>query len=193
MAATSDLDQGMIDCLEVVQKILYAGDEAAAGYASEIARRISKSLRSKADNIDGLGKKGKLGKLLREPNFGSALRLQLLQEEIAKLADRLTEAHVVEGLGKYHEEVITPRNDLAHRKAQLKKGKLHLEGREQPLDQDSMKALRLRLLQLADNLKGLLTTLHELANAAGNPGLAREIAAVEAAVEEAAESRRRYA
>lgn len=188
MAATSDLDQGMVDCLEVVQKILYTGDTAATGYASEIAGRISKALRSKADEIDGLGKKGKVSKLLREPSLGPALRLQLLQEEVAKLADKLTEPHVVEGLGKYHEEVITPRNDLAHRKAQLKDGKLHLEGRGQPFDQDSMRALRLRLLEQADNLRGLLTTLHELAGAAGEPELAKEIAAVEEAVEEAAEA-----
>ncbi len=180
MAATSDLDLGMIDCLELVQKVLYVGD--AAEYAIEIATRISKALRSKADDIDKLGKKGKLAKLLREPSFGPALRLQLLQEEIAKFADKLTELHVVEGLDRYHEEVITPRNDFAHRKAELKDGKLHLEGRDQPLDHNTMKALRLRLLAHADNLKGLLTTLRELADAAGEPQLAEQIAEVEAAV-----------
>jgi CheY-like chemotaxis protein len=188
MAATSDLDLGMIDCLEVVQKILYVGDEAVAAYAHEIAARISKSMRSKADDIDELGKKGKLTKLLREPSFGATLRLQVLQEEIAKLADKLTEQHVVEGLGKYQAEVIAPRNDFAHRKAHLKDGKLHLEGRDDPLDHESMKALRLRLLAHADNLRGLLSTLHELAGAAGEPALAKEIAKVEAVVEEAAEA-----
>lgn len=188
MAATSDLDLGMVDCLELVQKVLYAREGGEAGYAVEIAGRISKSLRSKADDIDSLGKKGKLSKLLKEPSFGAALRLQLLQEEVGKLADKLTESHVVEGLGKYHEEVITPRNDFAHRKAELKDGKLHLEGRDQPLDHESMKALRLRLLQHADNLRGLLSTLREMAGAAGEPELAKEIAVVEAAVEQAAEA-----
>jgi CheY-like chemotaxis protein len=188
MAATSDLDLGMIDCLDVVQKILHVGDEAVAAYAGEVAARISKSMRSKADDIDELGKKGKIAKLLREPSFGALLRLQLLQEEIAKLADKLGEQHVVEGLGKYHEEVITPRNDFAHRKAHVKDGKLHLEGRSDPLDHNSMKALRLRLLAHADNLRGLLSSLQELAGVAGEPALAREIAKVEAAVEEAAEA-----
>ena len=106
------------------------------------------------------------------------MRLQLLQEEIAKLADKLGEPHVVEGLGKYHAEVITPRNDFAHRKAHIKDGKLHLEGRDEPLDHDSMKALRLRLLAHADNLKGLLSALQEMAAAAGQPELAAQIAAV---------------
>ncbi|MGA0594589.1 hypothetical protein [Enterovirga sp. CN4-39] len=188
MAATSDLDLRIIDCLEVVQKILYAGDQGAAGYANEIAARISKSMRSKADEIDDLGKRGKLAKLLREPSFGALLRLQLLQEEISKLADKLGEQHVVDGLGKYHQEVITPRNDFAHRKAHVSDGKLHLEGRSDPLDHDSMKALRLRLLAHADNLRGLLSSLHELAGAAGEPALAKEIAKIEAAVEEAAEA-----
>ncbi|WP_295166324.1 hypothetical protein [uncultured Brevundimonas sp.] len=188
MAATGDLDLGMIDCLELVQKILYVGDEAAAAYANEIAARISKSMRSKADDIEKLGKKGQLAKLLREPSFGAFLRLQLLQEEVTKLADKLSEPHVVEGLEKYQAEVITPRNDFAHRKSHIKDGKLHLEGRDEPLDHDSMKALRLRLLAHADNLQGLLSALQEMAAAAGQPELAAQIAKVETAVEEAAEA-----
>ncbi|WP_336970584.1 hypothetical protein [Brevundimonas aurantiaca] len=187
MAATSDLDLGMIDCLEVVQKILYVGEEANAAYANEIAARISKSMRKKADEVEKLGKQGRLAKLLREPSFGAFLRLELLQEEITKLADKLREPHVVEGLSKYHAEVITPRNDFAHRKAHVKDGKLHLEGREEPLDHESMKALRLRLLSHADNLRGLLSALHEMAGIAGQPKLAKEIAKVEAVIEQVAE------
>ncbi len=187
MAATSDLDQGMVACLEVLQDILHPGESMGA-FAESVSTKVAGALRKKADEIDALGKKAKLPKLLREPSFGSALRLQVLQEEVAKLADRVAEPHLIEQLGKYHEEVITPRNDFAHRKAELKDGKLHLEGRDQPLDHDAMKALRLRLLAHSDNLLGLLTLLRELAGAAGEPKLAEKIAAVEAVVVEAADA-----
>jgi CheY-like chemotaxis protein len=165
MAATSDLDQGMIECLEVVQKIVRPND--STGFASDIAALISGSLRKKVDEVEAMGKKGKLAKLLREPAFGPALRLQILREEVAKLADRVPEPHLIEHLGTYHQEVITPRNDFAHRKAEVKDGKLILEGRDQPFDQESMKLLRLRLLKHSDKLRGLVSLLGELAVAAG--------------------------
>ncbi|MER9723701.1 MULTISPECIES: hypothetical protein [unclassified Mesorhizobium] len=186
MAATSDLDQGMVSCLEVVQKIVYSDD--GAGFAASVAEQVAGSLRKKADEIEILGKKGKVAKLLREPAFGPALRLQILREEVAKLADRVTEPHLIEHLSSYHEEVITPRNDFAHRKAEIKDGKLILEGRDQALDQESMKALRLRLLKHSDNLQGLLTLLGDLANVAGEPKLAEQIAAVEAVVSNAVDA-----
>lgn len=187
MAVTSDLDQGMVSCLELVQEILHPGDGAGA-FANDVATKVAATLRKKADDVEALGKKGRLPKLLREPSFGSALRLQVLQEQVAKLADRVAEPHLIEQLGKYHEDVITPRNDFAHRKAEVKDGKLHLEGRDQPLDHDAMKALRLRLLAHSDNLIGLLTLLRELAGAAGEPKLAEKIAEVEATIAEAADA-----
>ncbi len=184
MAATSDLDIAMVECLEAVQQVLHPGNNAAA-FAASIAGRVSKGLRSKADEVDQLGAKGKLPKLLREPSFGAFLRLEVLKEEVARLADRVSEPQFIRQLDKYHADVILPRNDFAHRKAEIKDGKLLLAGREQPLDQDSMKALRLRLLEHSDNLRGLLTTLHELAIEVGEPELAEQIAAVEEAMEDA--------
>lgn len=187
MAATSDLDQGMVACLELVQKILHS-DDAASGFTDGIATKVAASLRKKADDVEGLARKGKLAKLLREPAFGATLRLQVLQEEVTKLADRVSEQHLFEQLGKYHEEVITPRNDFAHRKAEVREGKLHLEGREQPLDHEAMKALRLRLLAHSDNLLGLLTILREMADAMGKQQMVGQIAAVEATIVEAADA-----
>lgn len=187
MAATSDLDMAMVDCLEVVQQVLHPGDGGAA-FAAAIAARVSEGLSKKAAEIDVLGKKGKLAKLLREPSFGAFLRWEVLKEEVAKLADRVSERQFIEHLEKYHTEVIGPRNDFAHRKAEVRDGKLLLEGRDQPLDQDSMKALRLRILDHSDNLRGLLVTLRELATDVGEAALAKQIEAVEAAVEDVLEA-----
>lgn len=182
MAATSDLDMAMVECLEVVQQVLHPGAGAAA-FAGSIAERVSKGLREKADEIDAFGAKGKLAKLLREPSFGAFLRWEVLKEEVSRLTDRVSEPQFIQQLDKYHAEVMGPRNDFAHRKAEIKDGKLVLEGREQPLDQDSMKSLRLRILEHSDNLRGLLATLRELATEVGEPVLAEQIAAVEVAVE----------
>jgi len=186
MAATSDLDIAMVECLEVVQRVLHPAG-AAAAFAASIAERVSRGLRAKADEVDQLGANGKLPKLLREPAFGAFLRLEVLKEEVSKLVDRVTEPQFIQQLDKYHAEVITPRNDFAHRKAEMKDGKLVLEGRTLPLDQDSMKALRLRLLDHSDNLRGLISTLHELAAEAGEHELADRVASIEEAVEEAVE------
>ena len=187
MAATSDLDQGMVACLELVQKILHPGDVATA-FAASIAGEIAAALRKKADEVEAMGKKGKLTKLLREPALGSTLRLRILREEVAKLSDRLTEPHVLEHLGRYDAEIIGPRNDFAHRKAEIKDGKMVLEGRDHHFDHEAMKGLRLRLLDHAGALRGLLTMLSELAEASGEPALAQEIAKVEEAIAEVAEA-----
>lgn len=187
MAATSDLDMAMVECLEVVQQVLHPG-EGSAAFAEMIANRVSQGLRRKANEIDEFGKKGKLAKLLREPSFGAFLRWEVLKEEVAKLSDKVSERQFIEHLEKYNTEVISPRNDFAHRKAELRDGKLLLEGRNEPLDQDSMKALRLRILDHSDNLRGLLATLRELATEVGEDVLAKQIEAVEAAVENAVEA-----
>lgn len=189
MAATSDLDMAMIECLEVVQQVLHPGESAAA-FAEAIAKRVSDGLRRKADEIDGLGRKGpgKLAKLLREPSFGAYLRWEVLKEEVVKLADKVSERQFIEHLDRYNMDVIGPRNDFAHRKAEMRDGKLLLEGRDQPLDQDSMKALRLRILDHSDNLRGLLTTLRELATDVGEAALVQQIEEMEVAIEVAVEA-----
>jgi len=187
MAATSDLDLAMIDILHVLQRILHPGD-GAAGFAANIAERVSRSLSKKADEVAGFGRKGRLDKLLREPAFGSSLRLEILLEEMAKLADRIGEPHLVERLGQYKDDVIGPRNDFAHRKAQIVNGKLVLEGREAPLDQEAMKALRLRLLDHSDNLRSLFSLLGEIAEATCAVELKDDIAAIDNLVAEAVEA-----
>lgn len=187
MAATSDLDLAMIDILHVLQRILHPGD-GAAGFAANIAERVSRSLSKKADEVAGFGRKGRLDKLLREPAFGSSLRLEILLEEMAKLADRIGEPHLVERLGQYKDDVIGPRNDFAHRKAQIINGKLVLEGREAPLDQEAMKALRLRLLDHSDNLRSLFSLLGEIAEATCAVELKDDIAAIDNLVAEAVEA-----
>lgn len=182
MAATSDLDQAMIQCLEVVQSVVYPN--AAEAFAASIGAQVAESLRKKADDIDKLVTKGKLQKLLHEPAFGAALRLTVLQAEIKKLADRINEVHLLESLSRYHADVITPRNDFAHRRAVIQAGKLTLEGRTEPFDQDGMIALRLKLLSHSENLKALLSLLREMAGAAGEPALAAKIADVQQVIEE---------
>lgn len=184
MAATSDLDVAIVECLEVVQKILHPA-KGAVSFAVSISERVSTGLRAKADEIDRLGQKGKFDKLLREPTFGSFLRLEVLREEVAKLMDKVTEPQFIKNLDRYHVDVITPRNDFAHRKAEVRNGKLMLEGRTEALDQESMKALRLRLLEHSDNLRGLFGALRELAAETGETQLAEQIAAVEEAVNDA--------
>jgi CheY-like chemotaxis protein len=193
MAATSDLDQAMIQCLEVVQALVYPSESQQ--FAVRMGKKIADSLRKKAAEIEKLAKNGRLDKLLREPAFGAALRLTALQREIEKIAERIQEAHLIEALGRYDTEVIKPRNDFAHRRAIVQDGKLFLEGREQPFDQQSMISLRLRLLDHADNLRALLSLLEEMAHPAGQPALAADIAdvghvvaAAEQAIEEAAKA-----
>jgi DNA-binding NarL/FixJ family response regulator len=165
MAATSDLDQAIIECLKKVHAL--SKQDTKDEFANTIGSKISKSLRSKADDIDKLVKKGNLDKLLHEPSFGAALRLSILQEEISKIEHQISETHLLEGLARYKDEVIGPRNDFAHRRAILEAGKLVLEGRSEPFNQESMIALRLKLLNHFDNLTGLISLLVEMAGGAG--------------------------
>lgn len=160
MAATSDLDQAMISCLERVQPLIKEEDKES--FIRSIGTKVSDSLRKKADEVERLTRRGRLDKLLREPSFGAALRLSILQDEIAKIEDRISETHLIERLARYQEEVIGPRNDFAHRRAVFSENQLVLEGRDQPFNQESMIALRLKLLSHFDNLKGLISLLAEM-------------------------------
>ena len=182
MAATSDLDHTLVECLDVVQQIAYPG--GAGDFTLAIGAEIAENLRKKAAEIEEMGKKGKLNKLLKEPAFGSAMRLATLRAELQKLATRISEADLLDKLGLYHEDVITPRNDFAHKRAVVNNGVLTLEGRDQPFNQESMIALRLRLLTHSDNLRALLSLLREMVESSGTLELAGEIAAVSQAVEQ---------
>ena len=182
MAATSDLDQDMIACLEVLQAVSYPDEPAA--FAADISEKVSYALRRKAEEVDRMGRNGRLAKLLHEPSFGSAMRLAVLQAEMAKLGARINEAHLLEGLGRYQGEVIGPRNDFAHRRAVVEAGRLVLEGREQVFDQDSMATLRLTLLNHADNLRALLSLLREMAGPAWVDDAAARLEAIAGDVQE---------
>lgn len=182
MAATSDLDHAITECLEMVQKLAYP--DSAASFAESIGSQVAKSLRSKADDIEKLGRKGRLDKLLREPTFAASMRLDALRVELQKIEEKISETHLLEQLGRYQDEVIRPRNDFAHRRATSRDGKLMLEGRTEPFDQEGMTALRLRLLGHADNLRALLSLLREMALAIGDSELAGRLGAVERAVEQ---------
>jgi CheY-like chemotaxis protein len=181
MATTSDLDQLIIECLEAVQLVVYP-DEAER-FANDIATRVAEKLRERASDIEKLAAKGNLQRLLRQPTFEAALRLALLQEAIGKIADRIEEIHLVEILGRYLDEVVRPRNDFAHRGVTVKEGKLVFEGREEPLDQEGMVALRLRLLEHLANLRSLLRLLREMGDTQNQAPVGEHIAMIEKAVE----------
>ncbi|WP_286074813.1 hypothetical protein [Stenotrophomonas sp. 59] len=180
MAATSDLDHGMIECLEVIQRISYPDNKPK--FAAIVSETITARMLSKIEDIRDFERKGRLDKLLRDPNFGATQRLEMLLSEIAKIGDQLSEPHLIEHLEVYQGEIISPRNDFAHRKAEKKNGKIFLQGREAHYDQEKMRELRLRLLKHSDNLGALLSMLANLAVAAGQPALAEQLTDAQAAI-----------
>nr|WP_312392576.1 hypothetical protein [Stenotrophomonas geniculata] len=180
MAATSDLDHGMIECLEVIQRISYPDNKPE--FAAIVSETITARMLSKIEDIRDFERKGRLDKLLRDPNFGATQRLEMLLSEIAKIGDQLSEPHLIEHLEVYQGEIISPRNDFAHRKAEKKNGKIFLQGREAHYDQEKMRELRLRLLKHSDNLGALLSMLANLAVAAGQPALAEQLTDAQAAI-----------
>lgn len=160
MATTSDLEHAMIECLGLIQPVAYPDAQEFAGV---ISKRVSEELRKKAEKIEEIGrKKSKFRKLIEDPNFNAALRLEMLQSELAKLQKKEHEPHL-EKLASYLREVITPRNDFAHRRAEVVGGELRLKGRSDAFTQETMIALRLRLLDHKSNLGSLLELLRAAA------------------------------
>ena len=188
MAATNDLDQAMIQCLQLVQSIIRPLDSNK--FAVEIGEQVSASLRKKATEIEALAAKGELEMLLRQPAFGAALRLTVLQTEIQKISDQLDGGVSVEMLGRYHKEVITPWEVLTYGLWTEGDGEMAFSSSGKSFDQDAMIALRLKLLSHSDNLKSLFSMLKELADAAGEPILAGKMAVLEQTVEQAEKARK---
>jgi hypothetical protein len=160
----------MIECLGVIHELTYPGD--AERFAATLATDVASALSKKVLQMEGLGKKGKVDKLLANPNFGSALRLVVLQNELRKLADKISDPALLQKLETYLSDVITPRNDFAHRRAKAEGELLYLQGRKQPFNQESMVALRLQLLAHQENLKSLLALLRKMVKEAKNLKLA---------------------
>ncbi len=156
MATVSDLEHTVIECLKLVQPLAYPG--GAEKFAASISEKVIIELKKKVEEIEQFGKKGKLQKLLTSPHFNAKLRLDALQEVLQTLGVVEHGPHL-EKLGTFLDDVITPRNDLAHRPAVVIGGELRLEGRPTPFTQESMIELRLRLLSHVENLQGLLKLL----------------------------------
>jgi DNA-binding response OmpR family regulator len=184
MAATSDLDYTILECLKAVQKVSYPNNPETL--AAAIAERVAPRLEYKAKEIRKLGENGRLDKLFKEPFFGSDLRHATLKEELTKLADQIEETHLLEAIEQYPVDVIRPRNVFAHQRAQLVDGKLIIGGYPNGLDQMGMTALRLKLASHHSCLAALLTLLLEMATETGGTALAAHVAAVEHAAEQIA-------
>ena len=107
----------------------------------------------------------------------------MLREAVDKMADRIEEVHLVEILGRYLDEVVRPRNDFAHRSVTIEEGKIFFEGRQEALDQESMIALRLRLLNHLTNLRSLVRLLRGMGDTESEPRVADQIALIEQAVD----------
>lgn len=165
MATTSDLDHAMIECLSVVHELAYPGN--ANAFATIINTKVAHQLNKKIADVAKLAGKGDVKKLLTNPNFSAEMRLDALQAELKKLG--LPDSNVVEKLGVYLREVITPRNDFAHRRAVVRDEELFLDGRNEAFSQQSMTELRQRLMAHGDNLQALLELLKRMTQESASP------------------------
>ncbi|WP_151768675.1 hypothetical protein [Acinetobacter oleivorans] len=101
--------------------------------------------------------------LLKHRACSSFIKYETLKMLLVDLEDKYNITNIVDNLNRYNDEVIIPRNQLAHVKPVLEKGKTVFKAGEKVYGEDEFKLLRQNLLNHRDNfcdLKNLLVNGH---------------------------------
>jgi DNA-binding NarL/FixJ family response regulator len=154
MAGTSDIDQDVKDCLLALQVARYS-DKAAGSFVAKIEAEVRHEREMHAEQFEGFVRNQRVDKAIDHAAFSSSLRLKLLKEELAALPD-LSEAQRarLESLGRYDDEVIRPRNVLAHKKPTKEGGEWVFP--KFVFNRDKSIELRLALLDHSENVEAIL-------------------------------------
>jgi predicted DNA-binding protein/CheY-like chemotaxis protein len=97
--------------------------------------------------------------LLNHRACSSFIKYEILKKMLEDLEDKYNITNILEVLKKYNEEVISPRNQLAHVKPTTEKGKTVFKAGDKIYGENEFKLLRQNLLNHRDNfcdLKNLL-------------------------------------
>lgn len=162
MEVVSDFDEEIINILTKLHDRIECMEEKNNTY-TYIQSKIessnssnSKQIKKIIEHSDGCN----FQSLIEHRACGSSIKSQILKNFLEKLVDEFNISNIFEIIKSYEEQVIQPRNSLAHAKPVIENGKLIFKVNEKIFDENEFQSLRQNLLTHRDNftdLKALLT------------------------------------
>lgn len=122
---------------------------------SHIKQSIISSNESSSKQIQKLDGQTDVRTLLEHRAYTSFLKYKTLCALLSKKSEDRAIVDILDKLKAYHQEIIEPRNALAHAKAIEEAGKITFKGRDMSFDDDSLLVLRRNMLAHGDNLSDI--------------------------------------
>ena len=162
MEVVSDFDEEIINILTKLHDRIECMEEKSKTYTyiqTKIESSNSSNLKQIQKIIQNTGGCN-FQNLIEHRACGSSIKSQILKNFLEKLVEEFNISNILEIIKSYDEQVIQPRNSLAHAKPIIENGKLVFKVNEKIFDENDFQSLRQNLLTHRDNftdLKALLT------------------------------------
>ncbi|MBV1775076.1 response regulator [Burkholderiaceae bacterium DAT-1] len=153
MATVSDFDNLIDECIRL--RYCQLGEEGKLELLNHIRGKIISVCNSNAKQVEKLEEKNSIEELTEHRAFSSSLKYQVLSSLLGKKAEDRTIRALLATLGKYDNEVIDPRNALAHARPVEQGGKITFKGRSIEFDDEAFRKLRQDLLAHGDALNDI--------------------------------------
>lgn len=155
MAYVSELDSKMIECIRECHNLL--DEKGKAHLVKTIKGYILSINKSEIKKVETKLTENAFEELLDFFSFSTSIRFRTLNKLIKDgNADHM---HLIDKMLKYCDEVIRPRNELAHVCEQLLDGRVVLQCNGVEYDEGRLMQLRQELLAHSDNFQDILNSL----------------------------------
>ncbi len=158
MAQVSDFDKKITNCLTAWHDRVDANEKSAL--IEQIKLTIKKTYDDGLKRLEEIDPDDEFSELVNMWSFSSALRARVLLKAIKPYSLDHTTEDSVSKLSRYEQEVLKPRNDLAHVIETHEKGKPVLKSGSTSYDEAMLTEIRRGLLEHSDNLDDLLASIN---------------------------------
>lgn len=158
MAQVTDFDQKITNCLIAWHDKVDVNGKSLL--IEEIKTTIKKSYEDGLEKLKNINPENEFCDLINMWSFSSALRARVLLKTLKSHNKDHTTEDAVNKLTTYEQEVIKPRNALAHVTETHDKGKTVLKSGSEIYDESRLNELRRGLLAHSDNFDDILASIN---------------------------------
>ena len=158
MAQVSDFDPKITKCLAAWHDKV--GESGKAALVDDIKSTITDSSSDALQKLEKIDPKNEFAELIEMWSFSSALRARVLLKALKPYKDDYKTRDAISKLSTYVQEVIKPRNDLAHVIETQEKGETVLKCGGETYNEAKLTELRRGLLAHSDNLDDILASIN---------------------------------
>ncbi|TAI97898.1 response regulator [Pectobacterium versatile] len=153
MAVVSDFDNLIDECLHI--RYSQQCPQGQENTAIRIKEKIIQLCKSNLEEIEKIDTTSDVNALLKNRVFSSMIKYQTLKALLSEKIEDRTINNLMSTFTKYEEQVIRPRNILAHAVAVEESGKIYFKNKDISLGEEEFRILRQNLLSHSDALNDI--------------------------------------